>query len=504
MVFKNNLMRFSVLMLIGFLMLAVNACNRKTNCPVLLKQIEEELYNGNLKNVTAFADSLKKACPDDVRLAAKADSLSQIAERIVLDFSLSETEAEEQIKKRIGDYREKEKMLWEKLGWLEYRIIDGEKRYFNRAPSNLLLIKNFNLNRSYCDSLDYADQDLAFRRKHTRAVMETSGGMAEPVIPVDMKVDYTLMVNPDVVPEGEIVRCWLPWPKENHPRQGKVKFISASQKDYKIAPDTVTHRSIYMEARAEKGLPVIFNASFSYQSSGQYFDPDMLRIDPYDKSSNLYREYTSEKLPHICFTENVRKLADSITGTEDEPLEILRKLYMWMAENIPWAGALEYSTMPNIPEYVIRNRRGDCGMQTFLLMSMLRYKGVPVKWQSGWMMPPGNKNLHDWCEVYFEGPGWIPVDMSYGLQISTDRKHREFYISGIDSYRLIVNEGVAGSLWPEKRFLRSEPLDFQRGEVEWEGGNLYFDKWDYEMQIEYISGGKEKSPRPEYQMAGQD
>ena len=30
--------------------------------------------------------------------------------------------------------------------------------------------------------------------------------------------------------------------------------------------------------------------------------------------------------------------------------------------------------------------------------------------------------------------------------------------------------------------VRSEPYDFQRGELEWEGGNLYFDKWDWHME----------------------
>jgi hypothetical protein len=124
-------------------------------------------------------------------------------------------------------------------------------------------------------------------------------------------------------------------------------------------------------------------------------------------------------------------------------------------------------------------------MQTFLLMSLLRYKGIPVKWQSGWMMPPDDKNLHDWCEVYYEGTGWVPVDVSYELQYSENLKTREFYISGIDSYRLIVNDGISGLLFPEKKFMRSEPFDFQRGEVEWKGGNLYFDKWDYSMKIEY-------------------
>ena len=80
----------------------------------------------------------------------------------------------------------------------------------------------------------------------------------------------------------------------------------------------------------------------------------------------------------------------------------------------------------------------------------------------------------------------MPVDVSYSLQYSKNPETREFYISGIDSYRLIVNDGVSGKLYPEKKFMRSEPFDFQRGEVEWTGGNLYFDKWDYNMKIEYL------------------
>ncbi|MGA2406536.1 MAG: transglutaminase domain-containing protein [Bacteroidales bacterium] len=58
---------------------------------------------------------------------------------------------------------------------------------------------------------------------------------------------------------------------------------------------------------------------------------------------------------------------------------------------------------------------------------------IPVRWQSGWMVPPGAENLHDWCEVYFEGTGWVPVDVSYDLQKSDNITIRDFYLSGIDS-----------------------------------------------------------------------
>ena len=467
-------------------MLSIYGCTHTPGCNEMLVQIEKDVSAGNLKNARLLADSLKKTCQGESLMVHKADSLAQIAERIALDFSLSEEQIIAKLNKNIATFSQEDKTSWEKKNWLEYRIIDGEKRYFNRAASNLVLIKNFRLNRSTRDSLIAKDNKIIFRKNHTGSIIKASDLQAQPVIPVGMTIDYTITVKPDAVPAGEMVRCWMPWPKESHARQQNVKLLSTSQQNYQIAPDSAIHRTLYMEAKSEKGVPLVFKVSYSYQSCGQYFDLKNLKIKPYDKTSSFYKKYTSEQLPQICFTEKIKQQADSITGSEVDPAEIVKKIYNWINKNIPWAGALEYSIMPNIPEYVLQYRKGDCGMQTLLFMTMLRYKGIPVKWQSGWMMPPDAENLHDWCEVYFEGAGWVPVDISLGLQYSDNQKTKEFYISGIDSYRLIVNDGISGSLYPVKNFLRSDPFDFQRGELEWKGGNLYFDKWNYDMKIEYI------------------
>ena len=61
-----------------------------------------------------------------------------------------------------------------------------------------------------------------------------------------------------------------------------------------------------------------------------------------------------------------------------------------------------------------------------------------------------------------------------------------FYLGGIDSWRMIVNRDYGMTLQPKKKYPRSETVDFQRGEVEWKGGNLYYDQWTWRMQIEYI------------------
>jgi len=162
-------------------------------------------------------------------------------------------------------------------------------------------------------------------------------------------------------------------------------------------------------------------------------------------------------------------------------------IYQWIDSHIPWASAREYSTLENISDYCLENMHGDCGIKTLLFMTLARYNGIPCKWQSGWMMHPGSLNLHDWSEIYLESYGWIPLDQDFGLQKSDNPRVKYFYTNGIDSYRLIVNDDYAQPLFPAKIFPRSETQDFQRGEVEWKGGNLYFDKWDYNMEVEYLS-----------------
>jgi hypothetical protein len=468
------------------LLIILSGCGTTSDFSQVLEDIQENLDFGNVSTVIQIVDSIKKISGENKEIIHVADSLEQIAERIPLDFSVTENKVKVQLEKLVGQVSSGQISDWEDKGLLEWRMVDGEKKYFNRAVSNLILIKKFHEQKDRGLRDTTGNQEMIFRLRHTGQVLKSTDNQSNPVLPVNMEVTYTITVHPDVVPDGEKIRCWLPWPKEGHPRQKEIKLINSSNPKYIIAPDTAIHRTLYMEEVAKKGNPAIFQISYTYVSSAQHFNMAGIKILPYDKGSEIYQKYTSEQLPHICFTDKIKQLADSLTGNDDNPASIARKIYFWFKENIPWAGALEYSIIPNIPEYVIKNQRGDCGMQTFLFISMLRYKGIPVRWQSGWMMPPGNQNLHDWCEVYYEGAGWVPVDVSYKLQKSDNTLIRDFYFSGIDSYRLIINDGVAGALHPEKQYLRSEPNDFQRGEVEWKGGNLYFDKWDYEMKIEYI------------------
>jgi hypothetical protein len=476
--------RISALLLI--VSVSASSCRDECDCTNVYSDLIDNYKTGNYSEFSILADSIKQNCQCDENIVRVTDSLLQISERIKLDFTLSESEFRIKAQKLMDEVSDSLLGGWEKRKWLEWMMIDGEKKYFSRAASNLRLLYLFYDQNDKLLELEAADPARILRREHTAEVIRRSEGDGTPALPVKMKIKYTITVNPDAVPAGDTIRCWLPYPRLDHLRQTDVELLETSQEKFLIAPDSAVHKTLYMETVAQGEVASTFSITYNYTSYAQYFDPGAIIVKPYDKASELYLENTSEQLPQINSGEKIRHLTDSLTSGITDPVTIARVIYLWFKENVPWTGALEYSIMPDIPDYVFTNRRGDCGMQTFLFMSMLRYKGIPVRWQSGWMVPPIGKNLHDWCEVYIEGTGWIPVDISYDLQQSDDIQVKEFFLSGIDSYRLIINNGISGQLFPPKKFLRSEPFDFQRGEVEWKNGNLYFDKWDYKTEIEYL------------------
>ena len=117
--------------IIFLLILAGTLVALSANKPDLTKAINL-FRHGDFSELKQFTDSAKRAGfnPQNNK---QLDSLCEIASRIRLDFSLSEPKAEAQIRTKIGHFTLANKKSWENRDWLEYKIIDGQKCYFNRA-----------------------------------------------------------------------------------------------------------------------------------------------------------------------------------------------------------------------------------------------------------------------------------------------------------------------------------------------------------------------------------
>jgi len=452
------------------------------------KNVDDLFKNGEFKKAASEIYSLLS---DNKLSPAQVYDLRftlDLMERIKKDFTKSREEVKAFLIKYYPAVTDEQLDAWEAKRALEVKLIDGEKKYFKLAARNLFRIDRDAKKRweevegKSPDLLDEFLLDLL-----PDVIKESKKRETRLVNPVTIKVKYTLTVKPNAVPPGEIVRCWLPYPAEVRDRQTGVEFISANYENFVIAPYTATHRSIYLEAPAEKDSPLVFEVEYKFKSYSEFNNIDFTKKYTIDTTSDLYDIYTAERLPHIPFTDELKALSGRIIGTETEPVKKFKLIYEWINDNIPWAGALEYSTIPDIASYCHQNMHGDCGIQSLLFITLCRMNGIPAKWQSGWMLHPPEVNLHDWAEVYFNETGWIPVDQSFKLKPSDDPVVRYYYLGNTDNYHFIVNDDFSGEFFPAKIHPRSETVDFQRGEVEWRGGNLYFDKWNYNIYLDYTS-----------------
>ncbi|MDD3969103.1 MAG: transglutaminase-like domain-containing protein [Proteiniphilum sp.] len=453
-----------------------------------LQRIRQETESGNFTKASLLIDSLilkgSLSAQQKQALLFTKDSLH----RVSLDFNQTREEVIGWVEKN-RSFTPTDSLLceWEKSGALEFRIIDGEKRYFRNAAPNLFRVIVSAGETALTTALPSdTPSDLLLTEAFRHKIKSNIKG--KYLLPgIKTEAHYTLTVHPDAVPEGTTIKAWLPFPRKDIGRQTGVRLLSASQPCYILSGDQTAHTSIYMEQKARKGRSAVFSVAFEFTAQGEWFDVSEIEVKPYDTHSKLYQTYTAERKPHIHFSKKIRELTDRITQNAQTPIDHLQAIYRYIAANYPWASALEYSTIANIPEYVIEHHKGDCGQVALLLITMLRYKGIPARWQSGWMTHPGEVNLHDWAEVYLEGTGWVPVDISFGRGGAIPIKPgREFFMSGIDSYRLYVNSDFSGDFFPGKKFPRSETVDFQRGEVETDLRNLYFDEWSYHMKVKYI------------------
>ena len=429
---------------------------------------------------------------DAEALRARAETLD-IIYRIRFEYSLDEAGLLAKVRKSIPDATVREVQRWAKASSVRYRMIDGQKLYFRREPSNIFL---------FCDEAKQrraqAGNAPAEAKWQLTGHLKTIADEAErtgkaEVQPVRHRFSYTLTLrtNAPGIKVGSLVRVWLPYPQE-YRQQRDVKLISASPEPKLIAPSVVEgnpvsggpQRTVYFEQQVtDPAQPLEFKEVFEYNSFAYYPRLDEAKVQPLPADWN--GACLGERPPHIVFTSGIRKQVARIIGQETNPLAKARLIFRWVSANVPWNAEDEYCIIPSLVLKGFTAGRGDCGIQNTVYITMCRMAGIPARWQSGWETKPlADWGMHDWAEIYLAPWGWLPADASYGVQKSADPRIADFYCGHQDSYRMIVNLDWGRDLFPPKPSLRSEPADFQRGEVEVDGQNLYYDQWDYTVKLE--------------------
>ena len=247
-------------------------------------------------------------------------------------------------------------------------------------------------------------------------------------VPAKIRVRYQIRVPRGTFRLRENLRCWLPFPQGAKLIEAGVNGVPFPEDKIILSGTSSPHGSLFMETKSSRYKDIIFHEVYEYQ-----FEP----------------------LSH--------------SGRIEESDTLAR----WIRDSIIQAPMKEYSTIEDIPGQVESLRRGDEGGKALLFIRMCKDKGIPVRWRSGLEPAMGKVFLREWAEVSHDGEEWLPVHLS-GESVPDPGSI------------ILINEDFSGDLYPAKDYPRSDNVDFLRGEVEWDGGNLYFNQWNSEIQIEYL------------------
>ncbi len=472
-----------------------NAGSAIVNDPVLARA-------GKLAEAGKFAEAAgvlsDRADNPDADAVARREIQAEILRRIRLDYNLTEERMLAKLRKAVPDASADDLKRWRETRQIQFREIDGALWYFNREPSNLFRrSKEARERRDRADggaaARKAAEQDAALVRKLTEIVAAAEKSDATHFAPQRHRATVTITLSPahHRLKAGSLVRIWMVYPQE-YRQQKEVRFVSSTPPASVITPnwdmagDGEFQRALYFEQQVQDpAKPVRAQAVYEWTTCAYYPRLDAARARPPKTDSSVYREFTAERPPHIAFTPEVKAIVEKETAGVTNPLERARRLWLWTDRNIRYAYEAEYSTIPSLSAKAIRTREGDCGVQGMTFITLCRAAGVPARWQSGWETKPWGYTMHDWAEFYVEPWGWLPADPSYGQQTSDDPRVREFFFGHMDPYRCIVNLDYGCPLVPAKKTFRSEPIDFQRGEVEVDGENWYYDEWDCTFKVEW-------------------
>lgn len=140
---------------------------------------------------------------------------------------------------------------------------------------------------------------------------------------------------------------------------------------------------------------------------------------------DTYCEYPAEKFPRLTeFLESSGFRTDSVYNSLADVLAYLRKTAVYDLDT------------PNTPRgedfveyFLFESGAGYCTHFASSAVLMLRYLGVPARYATGYAAAPGDfkrnedgtysavildKQAHAWAEVYLDGIGWVPVEMTPG------------------------------------------------------------------------------------------
>lgn len=380
-----------------------------------------------------------------------------LAARIPSQYSYSYEEVLELLRANIRDFKDKElETLWEE-NTADWIYINGRVQFHELFFENLMKTRD-DYGARFLGTMEDNEKNAALLRENVR-LMEEHGGRT-----VHMRLLTRLSLTPEAEKAcmGKTAHVYMPLPVEYAQVRNLrlLGFEGTAGEPVSVDNGSYPQRTARFETVIRGGE--VWQTEFEFDNETVFRNPDPSQV--------LFSQpsfYTGEEAPHIRFTPYLRELTRSVTEGEENPLLAAEKIYRFITSQVKYSFVRSYSTVEDIPEFTAANRKGDCGFQALLFITMCRIAGIPARWQSGLYATPLTVGSHDWAQYYVAPFGWLSADCSFGGSAfrQGDEKRRAYYGANLDPYRIPYASQFMHSFSREEEGLRDDPYDNQSGEV---------------------------------------
>lgn len=426
-----------------------------------------------LKNYGDFAGAMKmvdhflsKDIPQALRerLIIEKDVLGVLGRN---EYPYSYEEALKIMKEHIRDFQPEELDELKEIGAADWVYIDGAVHFQRRFYENLIKTRPALAERVMVEDVDDArnnEQKVKLLNGNIQYMKEHGGRT------VRTRIRATIQAKEEAQEVGRKVRVHLPLSKVCQ-QVSNVEIVASSPEITAVAPEDAPQRTVCFETEQKPGQEFMVEYAYDYHV-------DYVELDPEKVSDEQPDFCTEEQAPHIVFTPYLRAVLDEILDGETNPVKKARKIYDFVTTKVMYSYMREYFTISCIPEYAALNLKGDCGVQALLFITLCRMTGIPARWQSGLYATEFYTGCHDWAQFYVAPYGWVFADLSFGGSAwrAGDMDRWNYYFGNLDIFRMPANSEIQSEFVPEKKWLRIDPIDNQRGEMEYEDHGLAFEQ----------------------------
>jgi len=293
------------------------------------------------------------------------------------------------------------------------KINDKVPAYFILAAMNAYSDHDLEHAREYCDKV------LARGKEVGPAAVADAKTIADLLNPQTYTITWTLdpTKGQPAVPGNYYVICV---PKADLPYQTATIQVTGDQAHKLIKGDA--NDVMQIVPKGKQPVQVVTKVTvMPYSFKKEMLKPSTKPLPADVRTFLAATEAIDPKSPAVV------KVAAGLKGTND--VETTRNVLEWMRKNVKYrlqnlgVGKVDFKSMDEILE----RGHAECRGYTLLFASLCRAAGVPVRpvWGLAKLpateaQPKGDFASHNWCEVYVNGSGWVPVDPqkpeSFGLQ----------------------------------------------------------------------------------------